>query len=68
MKLELRVNRRKVTSAREIERELGKAAEQAIEDSLRKAAGPGVRLRKVRDGFVVEGTTQNIGRLADRLK
>lgn len=49
MKFEMKNNGRKVTSASQIERELTKAAEHAVEESIRKAAGPGVRIKKTRE-------------------
>ncbi len=68
MKIEMTINGRKITSASQIERELTKAAERAVEDSIRKAAGPGVRIKKTRDGYVAEGSPDQIDRLTRRLR
>ena len=68
MKIEMTINGRKITSASQIERELTRAAERAVEDSIRKAAGPGVRIKKTRDGYVAEGSPDQIDRLARRLR
>lgn len=68
MKFELKINSRKVTSASQIERELTKAAERAVEDGIRKAAGPGVRIKKTREGYIAEGSPDQIDRLTRRLR
>lgn len=68
MKFEMKINGRNVTSASQIERELLKSAERAIEDSIRKAAGPGVRVKKTHDGYVAEGSPDQIDRLTRRLR
>lgn len=68
MKIEMTINGRKITSASQIERELTRAAARAVEDSIRKAAGPGVRIKKTRDGYVAEGSPDQIDRLTRRLR
>jgi hypothetical protein len=68
MKFEMKINGRKVTSASQIERELTKAAEHAVEESIRKAAGPGVRIKKTREGYIAEGSPDQIDRLTRRLR
>ena len=68
MKIEIKMDGRKATSGSQIERELIKAAERALEGSIRKAAGPGVRIKKTRDGYVAEGTPEQIGRLTRQLR
>ena len=68
MKFEMKINGRKVTSASQIERELTKAAEDAVEESIRKAAGPGVRIKKTREGYIAEGSPDQIARLTRRLR
>lgn len=68
MKFEMKINGRKVTSASQIERELTKAAERAVEDGIRKAAGPGVRIKKTREGYIAEGSPDQIDRLTRRLR
>jgi hypothetical protein len=68
MKFEMKINGRKVTSANQIERELTKAAEHAVEESIRKAAGPGVRIKKTREGYIAEGSPDQIDRLTRRLR
>ncbi len=68
MKFEMKINGRKVTSTSQIERELTKAAEHAVEESIRKAAGPGVRIKKTREGYIAEGSPDQIDRLTRRLR
>lgn len=68
MKFEMKINGRKVTSASQIERELTKAAEHVVEESIRKAAGPGVRIKKTREGYIAEGSPDQIDRLTRRLR
>lgn len=68
MKFEMKINGRKVTSASQIERELTKAGERAVEDGIRKAAGPGVRIKKTREGYIAEGSPDQIDRLTRRLR
>ena len=68
MKIEMKINGRKVTSASQIERELKKAADKAVESGLRRAAGPGVAIRKISQGYAAEGTQDRIDNLVHRLK
>jgi hypothetical protein len=68
MKFEMKINGRKVTSASQIERELTKAAERAVEDGIRKAAEPGVRIKKTREGYIAEGSPDQIDRMTRRLR
>lgn len=68
MKFEMKSNCRKVTSASQIERELTKAVERAVEDGIRNAAGPGVRIKKTHEGYIAEGLPDQIDRLALRLR
>ena len=38
-----------------------------IESNLKKAAGPGVQMKKNRDGYTFEGTPKQIERMKKRL-
>lgn len=67
-KMEMRFNGKKITSGNQLQRELTKAVEKHTETALKKAAGPGVRLKKVAGGFVAEGGADNIERLRRRLR
>lgn len=64
----MKLNGRCVTSAAQLERELTKAAEKATETALRRAAGPGVRIKKTREGYLAEGSQDQIERLSRRLR
>ena len=47
-RIEMRFNGRKIASAAQLQRELTRSMEKHVEDSLKKAAGPGVRMKKTR--------------------
>ncbi|RUV80338.1 hypothetical protein EOA60_36935 [Mesorhizobium sp. M1A.F.Ca.IN.020.06.1.1] len=66
--IEMRFNGRKLTSATQLQRELTRSMEKHIKDSLKKAAGPGVRMKKTRDGYVFEGRPEQIERMKKRLR
>ena len=66
--IEMRFNGRKVTSAAQLQRELTRSMEKHVEDSLKKAAGPGVRMKKTRDGYAFEGSPEQIARMKKRLR
>jgi len=68
IKMEMRFNGKKITSGDALTRELTRAIEQRAEAALRRAAGPGVRLRKTAGGFVAEGREESIAALRKRLK
>lgn len=68
MKFEMKINGRKVTSASQIECELTKAAERVVEESIRKAAGPGIRIKKTREGYIAEGSPDQIDRITRCLR
>lgn len=67
-KMEMRLNGKKITSGSQLQRELTKAVEKHAETSLKRAAGPGVRVKKVTGGFVAEGDAADIERLRRRLR
>lgn len=68
MKISMKINGRTVTSPGQIGRELQKAAEKQIDEAMKRAAGPGVRVRKTRDGYVAEGPEAQIEAMARRLR
>jgi len=68
LKMEMRPNGRKITSEAQFERELDRSIEQHIQDRLKKAAGPGGRLKKTRNGYVLEGAPDQIERTKQRLR
>lgn len=65
-KVEFKINGRKVSPS-QLGREMQKAVEAHIEDELRKAAGPGVKMRKTSQGYEFEGSPEEIERLTRRL-
>lgn len=67
-KMEMRFNGKKITSGSQLQRELTKAVEKHVETTVKRAAGPGVRLKKVAGGFVAEGDADDIERLRRRLR
>ena len=67
LKIEIRLNSRKIASVRQFERELGRSIEKHVHDRIRKVAGPGVRLKKTRDGYVLEGAPDQIERTKKKL-
>ena len=64
---EMRFNGRKITSSGQLQREFKRSMEKHVEQSLRKAAGSGVKVRKTTDGFTFEGTPSQIERMKKRL-
>lgn len=67
-RIEMRFNGRKITSTAQLQRELTRSVEKHVEDSLKKAAGPGVRMKKTRDGYSFEGSPEQIERMKKRLR
>lgn len=67
-KIEMRLNGRRTTSATQLQRELKRSMERHVEDSLKKAAGPGVRMKKTHTGYTFEGTPEQVERMAKRLR
>lgn len=64
----IRLNGRKITSASQLQRELMRSLEKGVEESLKKAADPGVRLKKTHEGYTFEGTPEQIERMKKRLR
>lgn len=67
-RIEMRFNGRKITSAAQLRRDLTRSIEKHVEDSLKKAAGPGVRMNKTSGGYTFEGTPEQIERFKKRLR
>lgn len=66
--IEMRFNGRKFTSASQLQRDLTRSMEKQVEDNLKKATGPGVRMKKTRDGYTFEGSPDQIKRMTRRLR
>ncbi len=66
--IEIRFNGRKIISTAQLQRELTRSMEKHVEDSLKKAAGPGVRMEKTRNGYTFEGSPEQIELMKKRLR
>lgn len=66
--IKMRLNGRSITSATQLKRELERNMKKHVEDRLKKAAVPGIRIKKTRDGYTCEGTPDQIERLRMRLR
>jgi hypothetical protein len=67
-RIEMRLNGRKITSAAQLQRELTRSVEKHVEESLKKAAGAGVRMKKTRESYTFEGSPEQIERMTKRLR
>ena len=67
IKLKMKYNGRTITSASQLEREMRKSINDHVEKTIRRAAGPGVHLRKTATGYVAEGSADQIERMQKRL-
>jgi len=68
MKISMTINGRAVTSPDQIARALREATQKQIDGAIKRAAGPGVRVRKTREGYVAEGSEAQINAMARRLR
>lgn len=68
LKMEMRFNGRKVTSAAQIEHELKRSIEEHVHDSLKRAVGSGMQVKRTRNSFVAEGMSDQIERMKKRLR
>lgn len=66
--VKMRLNGRSLSSATQLKRELARNIEKQVEDGLKKAAGPGVRIKKARGGYTFEGTPDQVECLRMRLR
>lgn len=65
--IKMRLNGRNITSGSQLQQELTRSLDKHVGDSLKKAAGPGVRMKKTRNGYTFEGTPRQIERMKKRL-
>lgn len=68
VRIDMKFNGKRITSSRQLEREMKRSIEKTVEQGIRKAAGPGARVKKTRDGFEAEGSPEQIGRMRRRLR
>lgn len=57
-----------MTSSSQLQHELKKSIESAIEKQVRAAAPPGVRVTKTKTGYSAEGDADAVTRMVRRLK
>lgn len=74
-KLEMRIDGRKITSNAQLQNEMKRMQkdievrmEKGFEDSLKKAAGPGVQVTKTREGYRLQGKPEQVRREKKRLQ
>lgn len=67
-RIEMRFSGRKIASAAQLQRELTRSMEKHLEGSIKKSAGPGVRMRKTRDGYIFECSPEQIERMKKRMR
>lgn len=60
-------NGRKISSSSQLKREIEKAAKQAFDDHVRRAAPAGVRISKTSRGYKVEGSEAKVERMMKKL-
>ncbi|MFN3857311.1 MAG: hypothetical protein ACK4RV_06125 [Caulobacter sp.] len=65
--IKMTFNGRRITSSSQLKRELERSFDKAIERHVRSAAPPSVRLRKTPEGFIAEGSEDEISRMVRRL-
>ena len=66
-KMEMKFNGKKITSSGQLEREFKKSINNHVENEIHRVAGAGTKVRKTRNGILVEGTPQQIERMRKRL-
>ena len=74
-KFEMRINGRKITSNAQLQSEmirlqknLEARMKKGFKDSLKKAVGPSVQLKKTKEGYELQGTPEQIERAKKRLR
>lgn len=67
-RIEMRLNGRKINSEAQLGRKLKRSMEKHVENSLKKATGPGVRIKKNRNGYSFEGAPEQIEQLKKGLR
>ena len=67
IKMGMTFNGKKITSSDQLKREFQKAAREALDKEVRRAAGPGVRVSKTAKGYKLEGSEDKVKRTLKRL-
>jgi len=60
-------NGKKITSSGQLKREFQLAARKALDESVKRAAPPGVRVTKARGGYKVQGPQKAVERMMKKL-
>ena len=68
VRIDMKFNGKHITSSQQLEREMKRSFEKTIEQGIRRAAGPGVRVKKTRNGFEAQGSPEQIERMKRRLR
>ena len=74
-KIEMQINGRKIASNAQLRSEMNRlqknfevGMKKSFEDRLKKAAGPSVQLKKTKEGYMLQGTPEQIERTKKRLR
>ena len=67
-KLNMRFNGRNISSGAQLQREMQRVLKKTMEKAIRKAAGPNLKLKKTKEGYLAEGAPADIERLKQRLR
>lgn len=59
---------RSISSSGQLKRELERSVMDYVDKLVRRAAPPGVRVTKTRDGYKAEGSANDIERMVKRLE
>jgi hypothetical protein len=67
IKIGMSFNGKTITSSSQLKRELERAARKAMDDQVRRAAPPGVRVSKTAKGYKVGGPEAGVERMMTKL-
>jgi hypothetical protein len=65
--MKLTFNGKAMTSPGQFSRELEKTIRATVDQHVKSAAPPGVKLRKTREGYIAEGDADDIQKMVKRL-
>jgi len=67
IKVGMNFNGKKITSSSQLKREFELAARKAMDNQVRRAAPPGVRVSKTAKGYKIEGPEATVERMMKKL-
>jgi hypothetical protein len=67
IKVSMSFNGKKITSSSQFKRELERSARKAMDEQVRRATPPGVRVSKTAKGYKVEGPEATVERMMKKL-